>query len=413
VAWPSALAPFRIRNYRYQWPSDLFTSWAFEMEAIILGWYMLVETGSVVMLTVLASLAYGGTLIAPLFGVVGDRIGHRNLLAGMRAVYATLATTLAVLAFTGLLNPPFVLAVAAIMGLVRPSDLGVRQALVAATIPHEQLTNALSVTRTTMDTARMAGALTGAGLFVQLGMAHAYIAIVGLYLAATLLTLGITSPPRAAAAAEGGARFSPLRDLHEGVVLVWTTPRMRAVMWIAFLANLTAYPLTNGLLPYIARDVYGTDQTGLGYLSASYAIGSLAASVTLSMISGVRLGRLLLATTIIWYVLLLLFAQIHSMPAAIACLALAGFSQSFSMIAIAVILLRAAGERFRGRVMGVRMLAIYSLPLGLLAAGSLIEHVGFVAAASLYAGVGLLFVGIIALRWRLDLWPIQAPANVR
>jgi hypothetical protein len=52
----SALAPVRIRNYRFQWPADLLTSWAFEMELIILGWYVLVETGSVLLLTVFASL---------------------------------------------------------------------------------------------------------------------------------------------------------------------------------------------------------------------------------------------------------------------------------------------------------------------------------------------------------------------
>jgi len=30
------------------------------------------------------------------------------------------------------------------------------------------------------------------------------------------------------------------------------------------LINLTAYPFTVGLLPYIARDIYGTTQAGLG-----------------------------------------------------------------------------------------------------------------------------------------------------
>jgi hypothetical protein len=56
----SALAPFRIRNYRFQWPSDLLTSWAFEVENLVLGWYVLTETGSVLLLTVLASLNYVG-----------------------------------------------------------------------------------------------------------------------------------------------------------------------------------------------------------------------------------------------------------------------------------------------------------------------------------------------------------------
>ena len=44
------MAPFRVRNFRFQWPADLLTACAFEMETLILGWYVLVETGSVVML---------------------------------------------------------------------------------------------------------------------------------------------------------------------------------------------------------------------------------------------------------------------------------------------------------------------------------------------------------------------------
>jgi MFS family permease len=50
------------------------------METLILGWYVLVETNSVVMLTIFGALLYGGTLIAPIVGVWSDRIGHRNML---------------------------------------------------------------------------------------------------------------------------------------------------------------------------------------------------------------------------------------------------------------------------------------------------------------------------------------------
>ena len=42
----------------------------------------------------------------------------------MRSVYATLATTLMLLAFSGVLTPMYVLMIAAVMGLVRPSDIG-------------------------------------------------------------------------------------------------------------------------------------------------------------------------------------------------------------------------------------------------------------------------------------------------
>ena len=236
------------------------------METLILGWYVLVETKSVLLLTLFASLTYIGTLIAPIFGVAGDRIGHRDLLAMMRATYAVLAGTLMTLALTGYLTPLYVFIIAAIMGLVRPSDLGVRGALVATIMPHDQLIGAISISRTTMDTARIAGALSGAALFAALGMGPAYVAITGLYVLGTLLTLCVVTPWKSHPAdASPPALRSPIRDLKEGVAYVWTTPRMRAAIWIAFLANLTAYPLSNGLLPYIAREIsrYQSDRTWL------------------------------------------------------------------------------------------------------------------------------------------------------
>jgi hypothetical protein len=78
-----------------------------------------------------------------------------------------------------------------------------------------------------------------------------------------------------------------------------------------------------------------------------------------------------------------------------------------------VILMRTASEHFRGRVMGVRMLAIYSLPLGLLAAGSLIGEIGFTATGTFYAAAGLALMLAIVLHWRADLWHIHAPANAK
>ena len=64
------------------------------METLILGWYVLVETQSVLMLTIYASMQHLGTLLSPMFGVVGDRIGQRKLLSAMRGFYALLAATI-------------------------------------------------------------------------------------------------------------------------------------------------------------------------------------------------------------------------------------------------------------------------------------------------------------------------------
>ena len=85
---------------------------------------------------------------------------------------------------------------------------------------------------------------------------------------------------------------------------------MRAALCVAFLVNLCAFPFTNGLLPYIASEIFHTDQTGLGYLSASFAFGSLIGSITLSLTSGVRIARLMIGATLSWYALLLVFVAL-------------------------------------------------------------------------------------------------------
>ena len=408
-----ALAPFRVRSFRFQWPADLLTSWAFEMETLILGWYVLVETGSVLMLTVFGALQYLGTLVAPMFGVAGDRIGQRKLLCGMRAAYTVLATALMVLAFVGALNPALVLMIAALSGVVRPSDLGVRSALVAETIPANQLMAAMGISRTTSDSARIAGALSGAGLFAALGMGPAYLMVSGFYALGLALTFGTAARP-SVGSADGLPRPSPWRDLREGIRYVWTNPHLRAGMWLAFLVNLTAFPVSIGLLPYVAKEIYQTDLIGLGYLVASFAFGALLGSTALSLSTiAMRAARMAIVFALAWYALLLVFAQMQSAPGGVAVLALAGFAQSFCLVPLSVMLLRTSSDPFRGRVMGVRMLAIYSLPFGLLAAGALIDRIGFGATATLYAVVGMVFTAIIAVRWRADLWRRDAPANAR
>jgi MFS family permease len=408
----SALAPFRIRSFQFQWPADLLTSWAFEMETLVLGWFILVETGSVLLLTLFGALQFGGTLIAPMFGVASDRIGHRNLLSGMRAVYAVVAAALMVCAFTGVLYPLLALTLAALTGLVRPSDMGLRGALIAETMPFDRLTGAMSISRTTSDSARIAGALAGAGLFAAFGIGPAYIVVTSFYLLSAVLTwCTVSAKPEAATTAAAAAivgSSSPWRDLREGIVHVWNTPSLLALVWLAFLFNLTAFPVTNGLLPYVAREIYHVDQTGLGYLVASLSFGALIGSLALTRSgAGAELPRLMIVSALVWQCLLLGFAQMQSMLGGIVFLMFAGVTQSLVMVSHAVILLRASGQRLRGRIMGVRMLAVYGLPFGLLVAGALIERIGFRTTATIYAVIGIVSTLLVAARWSAFLWKTQ------
>jgi len=210
------------------------------------------------------------------------------------------------------------------------------------------------------------------------------------------------SPGVTAAGVRGPSRGG---DLKDGLLYVLRTPALLAPMWLAFLINLTAYPVSNGLLPYVAKNVYLVDATGLGRLVASFAFGGLLASVTTVVTGGPRHPeRSMLVYSAAWYAVLLGFGHAASLGAGIVALALAGFAQNVAMISMTASLLAASGDRFRGRVMGVRMLAVYGLPLGLMASGALIDFIGYPLTISAFAAVGLLFTLLIGLKWRASLW---------
>jgi MFS family permease len=410
-----SLAAYRVRSFRFQWASDLLTSWAFEMETLILGWYVLVHTGSVLWLTAFGSLQFLGTLAAPMFGVLGDRLGGRTMLCAMRIVYATLAAVLMALALSGLLTPAWVLAVAAMAGIVRPNDLVMRNTLIGETIPLDHMMGALGMSRATMDSARVGGALAGAGLSTILGIGFTYVFVTAFYVASLVLTLGVSRrppvPDPGAAPRRGGLRApSDWRDLKDGLVRVAGAPEVLAMIVLAFLINLTAYPVSGGLLPYAAQRVYQVDATGLGLLTASFALGGLLASIMTVLTGGPRLAkRWTLLCTAVWYVLLLGFGHLHQLAAGLVTLFLAGFVQNVAMIAMTAVLLAAAGEGYRGRVMGVRMLAVYGLPLGLIGLGFLVDRIGYASAITVAAALGLLCTGLIGVHWRASVWGREGP----
>jgi len=399
-------SPFSVRSFRFQWPADLATSWAFEMEALILGWYILETTGSVQQLVNLAALVWLGSLFSPFFGVLGDRIGHRTLLCITRGIYALLAAALTLLIWSEALQAWHVFTIAAIAGLLRPSDNVMRHVLVGQTMPPTLLMRALGISRTTSDSARVVGAVAGTAGVALIGMGPVYAIVTAMYVAAFLLSLGV---------AGGGVHATterPLAGLKQGFRYVWTKPELLGAFALAFLVNLLAYPFFLGLLPYVAKDVYGIGQAGLGWLAASFWSGAIIGSLAVGArhFSG-RAARVMLWNGALWFAGLLVFGQVAWLAFGIVLLFGIGLVQSFCLTPLAAVMLRSSDDTMRGRVMGVRMLAIWGLPLGLLAAGPLIAGLGYAATTALYAGVGLAATLAIGYRWRQALWNRSAVAN--
>jgi MFS family permease len=400
---------FRVKSFRYQWPADLATSWAFEMETILLGWYILSTSGSVLMLVFYGALQYLGSLVAPIFGVVCDRMGYRRMLWSTRAIYALMAFVIMLLSYFEALTPEKVLILSAVVGMIRPSDQMMRNALIAKTLPPEQLMAALGISRMTSDSARIAGALAGAGIVAFLGMTSAYLVVTFLYFISFWLSRGVDNVQPAPSSV---ALASPLQDLKSAFTYVWHKPILMGAMAVAFLVNLLAFPFSLGLLPYAAKNIFLTNQTGLGFLGASFAFGGLLASLTLSSHKfKLRASQTMIVASSAWFLLDFVFAFTQNLYFGMFILMLAGFVQSLCMTPLAAVMLRATEPAFHGRVMGMRMLAIWGLPIGLLISGPLVESIGYMATAGLYSALGLILTLALTVYWRRALWDRHSVAN--
>ena len=393
----SILSAFGIRSFRFQWSADAMNTWGSEMETLILGWYILVATDSPFLVGLLGALRFSGTITAPLIGVIADRTNRKQMLIFLRIGTGLSSMVLLILAVTGLIQPWHVFIVAGFSGLLRPADNVLRQSLIADTVPRRLLMNASGFARTTQDSARIVGALLGATLLSRLGLGWALTAVSLFYAFSVFFGLGIRSVP---STLHINKRMNPLTDMKQGAKYIMNSSALQPIMFLAFLVNATAFPFTNGLLPVVARDVYGHDENGLAVMVATFAAGALVGSLLMAaVVKFSHPERFMMLAMVVWHVLLILFAQTQSNTWGLPALALIGASVSFCMITMSVVLLSFAKFEMRGRVMGVRMLAVYALPMGMVIGGWLIEQYGVTVTITGYAVVGLLAIALSLFKW--------------
>jgi hypothetical protein len=234
------------------------------METLILGWYVLVESGSVVQLTLFGALMFVGTLLSPLLGTLGDRLGLRRVLATHAPGYALLAGVILCWCHAAGSARRLVLAVAfrggpdQAVGHRHAHGAGQRHGAAA------QLVAAMGISRTTQDSARIGGALAGAGFMASLGMARPMGSSSSLYVRGRGAHLALRRPamrhrPPAGTGRPRAAR-RPGATCSKACSTCGTRRVLRAAMSLAALVNLCVFPLSGGLMPYIARDVFMLDQ---------------------------------------------------------------------------------------------------------------------------------------------------------
>ena len=240
----------------------------------------------------------------------------------------------------------------------------------------------------------VAGPLLGGFLFKLFGPQEAYALIVVLYASSGISALFVRTSRVASTQPVGSVIAAVIQALRyvKGQQLIW------AGLLLAVIINLTGFPFQATMVPIFARDVLGLDAAGLGLLLAAYGIGAVSGSMFLSLFPNLKnVGKLMILSVVVWLGTSAAFAASTSFPVSLAILVITGFAFSSTLVLIMTPILRTALPEYRGRILGLRVLAIYASALGSLNSGWIAGVFSPALAVNLSAGVGIVLTGILAV----------------
>ena len=394
------LAAMRHPNYRRFWLGQIGSLVGAWMQSVALPWLVLQLGGSALQLGLVMACLFGPSMIvAPLGGVLADRVDKRLTLIVVNAVAMVQATAMFVLVFSGVVEIWHVYVLAVVAGIVGAIEMPVRQAFVAELVPRRDLVSAVALSSTSFNLSRVVGPAIAGVTIAAFGVASNFGINAISYLSVIIGLLRI-DPSRMHGVARP-ERFPSVRaSLAEGFRYARATP---TVLWpLVLLGGMAALAMNfQTLLPLFARSALGMDAQGYGAIYAAMGAGALLGSLGLAFIGGQRpLVRLIIGGGAAFLALAFALGFVRSPALAFAVVIGIGLTSMLMVNTINVTIQNSVPDALRGRVMALYVTVFAgSAPIGGLFAGALAEAFGAPFALSFGAALA---TGVLALvAWRL------------
>lgn len=387
--------PLRDRNFLLVYLSTLLSGGAMQVESLSLAWYVLELTGSPFLTGLITTARQAATVLGVYSGAISDRVSRRGIIIGMQAMSALTVGIIILLIMTGLIAVWHVFAGAVIVGIGRIFDNPARQALVADSAPQGRVSNAVALNNTSRNIMQAASPIVGGVVFAIFGAAGAYTALF-LFFAFNVLTMLFV---RVAEAPQVSIRTESIwRSMLGGMSYVRRKQVILALLLLAGIANLTGFPFGYAILPVFTKEVLDAGPTGLGFILSGVGLGALAGSILVASISSTRrMGMISVVSLVAWHVVTLAVVNSPSVTLAFGFMVIVGITQSLGLVTIAAVLLSTTEPAYRGRIMGLRSLAVYPLPLGSMITGAMVTWFGIYNATLFNIALGAALVGLTVL----------------
>ena len=381
------------RNFRLYLVGQSVSQAGTWMQTVALGWLVLRLTGSGGLLGLVTAAQFVPTLLlGAVAGALSDRRSRWHILQTTQTLAAILATLLGVLVVTDLIEVWSLFVLAAAFGTVNAFDVPVRSSFVFELVGPGDLTNAVGVSSTTNNAARIAGPAIAGVLIAVVSLASCFFAnalsyLVGIVAFALLRRDQlIRTPPKPRAK----------REVRDGLVEVWRDPRLRTPLLMTVVIGTFAYE-NQISMPLIAKYTFDGDAGAYGVLSSAMGVGSVLGGLVVAR-SGRSTHRRLGGAAMLLGVAMLAASLMPTFAAMVVAMVVVG-AASIGFITMGNTTIQLSSpDDMRGRVMALYVTAIIgTTPIG----GPIIGWIGEVVGPrfTLVAG-GLAAVITAALSWR-------------
>ncbi|MFF2820234.1 MFS transporter [Kitasatospora cineracea] len=317
-------------------------------------------------------------LLAPVSGVLVDRVDRRRLAVAADAARAGLTAVLAVAVYADAVSLPLVYAVGLLLGSCAALGDNASSALLPAVVDSADLPRANSrMFGTESVLNRLCGPPLGAALFgVAAGLPLTVDALSFTGAAALVSTLRLR--PRAGAPSPSPAEREPVgRQFASSVRWLWAQPALRTLTLALCLMNVTLLAGFSVMVLY-AREHLGLSEFGYGVLLSASAVGGLAGALVAPRLQARFSASLLLRVGLVLETLTHVGLALAGSPwVAGAVLGMFGVHGAIWVSVDRTLVQRAVPDELRGRVNSVFMaLAVGGSALGALAGGPLARAFG-------------------------------------
>jgi MFS family permease len=372
-------------NFRKLWISDLLIGFAVNIEVLIIPWLIITKTNSGLLLGIYGAVRYFSTVFAPVIGGIIDGFNKKHILIFSRVYMFIHSLIIITLSFQDILSVTNMIVISFFYGLAHNFDRISREALTQILISKKNLRNATALISSTYDISKIVAPLIGATIYSLYGVTVAFILVGISYLLAVFVIFAVKINNVIK------QKLNIYNEFLDGIKYLIQDRILTSLMLYATLANLTVLTLTNAFLPFISKDMLNGDANDLAILISFSAIGSLLGSILMTTNSFTHSpGKILIFFMIMWHLIMFATSLFPVKTIMFVLLILFGISTSISMILLTMLILSITEKEMIGKIMGIRQLAIFAFPIGLVIGGYMIDQLGIVFSIQIIGGFGLL-----------------------